>query len=105
MVSAEAQTRPDGSQTIDGPRLLEIRIEPAVPQFAEPFELRFVIRIPKGTVAFLPDTLLPTYIRKDSPNGAKAFVNEVFRTTRSLETMPERGRRYRVLYEVHPDAV
>jgi plasmid stabilization system protein ParE len=45
------------------------------------------------------------YIRKDSPNGAKAFVNEVFRTTRSLETMPERGRRYRVLYEVHPDAV
>jgi plasmid stabilization system protein ParE len=61
------------------------------------------------------------YIRKDSPNGAKAFVNEVFRTTRSLETVPERGRlvadlnhpeirqvlvgRYRVLYEVHPDAV
>jgi plasmid stabilization system protein ParE len=61
------------------------------------------------------------YIRKDSPDSAKAFLSQVFQATRSLSTFSERGRvvadlgdpairqvlvgRYRVLYEVHSDAV
>jgi toxin ParE1/3/4 len=61
------------------------------------------------------------YIRKDSPESATAFLGQVFQATRSLSTFSERGRvvpdlddpavrqvlvgRYRVLYEVHPDAV
>ena len=61
------------------------------------------------------------YIRKDSPESAKAFLSQVFQATRSLSTFSERGRvvadlgdpairqvlvgRYRVLYEVHSDAV
>jgi plasmid stabilization system protein ParE len=61
------------------------------------------------------------YIRKNSPTSAKAFMAEIFQTTRSLSTLSERGHvvadlndpevrqvfvgRYRVLYEVHPDAV
>ena len=61
------------------------------------------------------------YIRKDSPKSAKAFLGQVFETTRLLSSFSERGRvvpdfndpavrqvlvgRYRVLYEVHPDAV
>jgi plasmid stabilization system protein ParE len=61
------------------------------------------------------------YIRKESPEGAKAFLGQVFQATRSLSTFSERGRvvpdlndpavrqvlvgRYRVLYEVHPEAV
>ena len=61
------------------------------------------------------------YIRKDSPESAKRFLGQVFQTTRSLSTLSERGQfvpalsdpavrqilvgRYRVLYEVHPDAV
>ena len=61
------------------------------------------------------------YIRKDSPASAKAFLSQVFQATRSLATFSERGwvvpdlndpevrqvlvGRYRVLYEVHTDAV
>ena len=61
------------------------------------------------------------YIRRGSPDSAKAFLSQVFQATRSLSTFSERGRvvpdlsdpavrqvlvgRYRVLYEVHPDAV
>lgn len=61
------------------------------------------------------------YIRKASPDGARAFLSKVFETTRSLSRFTERGRlvpdlndpevrevyvgRYRVLYEVHPEAV
>jgi plasmid stabilization system protein ParE len=61
------------------------------------------------------------YIRKDSPESAKAFLRQVFEAVRSLSTFSERGRvipdlndpsvrqvlvgRYRVLYEVHPEAV
>jgi toxin ParE1/3/4 len=61
------------------------------------------------------------YIRKDSPESAKTFLGQVFQITRSLSTFSERGRvvpdlddpvvrqvlvgRYRVLNEVHPDAV
>jgi len=61
------------------------------------------------------------YIRRNSPESARAYLSEVFQATRSLSTFSERGRivpdlndpavrqvlvgRYRVLYEVHPDAV
>jgi len=61
------------------------------------------------------------YIREDSPESAKAFLSQVFETARSLSTFSERGRvvsdlgdpavrqvlvgRYRVLYEVHAEAV
>jgi plasmid stabilization system protein ParE len=61
------------------------------------------------------------YIRKVSPESAKAFLSQVFQAARSLSTFSERGRvvpdlgdpavrqvlvgRYRVLYEVHPEAV
>lgn len=61
------------------------------------------------------------YIHRTSPESAKAFLSQVFQTTQSLSTFSERGRvvpdlndpeirqvlvgRYRVLYEVHSDAV
>jgi plasmid stabilization system protein ParE len=65
--------------------------------------------------------LVVEYIRRNSPESARAFLTQVFQTTRSLSTFSERGRvvpdlndpevrevlvgRYRVFYEVHPDAV
>ena len=61
------------------------------------------------------------YIRKASPKAARAFVSAVLQAARSLSESPERGRvvpdiddpevrelfvgRYRLLYEVHPEAV
>jgi toxin ParE1/3/4 len=61
------------------------------------------------------------YIRRVSPHAARAFVSAVLQAARSLSESPERGRvvpdiddpevrelfvgRYRLLYEVHPEAV
>ena len=61
------------------------------------------------------------YIRKQSPAGAAAFLGQALETARSLADLSERGRAvpelddpdirellvgsYRLLYEVHADAV
>ncbi|MSR06863.1 MAG: hypothetical protein EXR93_07350 [Gemmatimonadetes bacterium] len=51
------QTRNPGGSA----RLVEVRAEPHVPNFGEAFDLHVILRMRRGVIAFLPDTLEPTY--------------------------------------------
>ena len=41
------------------------------------------------------------YIRKDSPESAKAFLGQVFQATRSLSTFSEQGRVVLIMRVLH----
>ena len=49
-----------GAQDIPGTRLLEVRLDPVMPELGDVFDLHVTFRARGSTMLILPDTLLPT---------------------------------------------